>query len=194
MKSFALLTAFAALSAPLSAAIIIAGDVGTPGAPCTLTITTDIVSEITADPINGITCLVFDNWVTADAAQDFASLAPELAFTVNDGPTVSLESMLADNWVDGPLPDMEAGDGYLYVWFGDTPLQTGDIFTIKAGTYTFNSVAGMNPQIAQTFEGNFFIADETGTRIANIVDLSVPEPSAALLGAVGSLALLRRRR
>src|SRR5688572_30232109 len=104
MKSFALFATFAALVSPLSAAIVITGDVATPGAPCTLTITEDIVSQITQDPLSPLLCLVLDNWVTTDGLQHFVTPVQDLAVAVNGGPTFTLGSLLADNYADTNLP------------------------------------------------------------------------------------------
>ena len=87
---------------------------------------------------------------------------------------------------------ISANDGYLT--FGAFPVSGGMPFKILAGTYTFGSNASFNPTLTgRNFTGDVFLIQTTGVRLSDNVSL-VPEPSAALLGALGSLALLRRRR
>lgn len=66
---------------------------------------------------------------------------------------------------------------------------TGGAFSPNAGT--FNTGTGI-----ATGTGNYAISPDTATRLYTIgLNLNVvPEPSAGLLGGLGALALLRRRR
>lgn len=61
MKSLATFALFAALASPLPAAIIVSGNVSTPGAPCTFEITTDIEVSILVNAVDRYAALAFDN-------------------------------------------------------------------------------------------------------------------------------------
>lgn len=68
-------------------------------------------------------------------------------------------------------------------------------------TVTFTGIIDGNTIATDTFTWDatndmkiVFSADASGTTIDNIVVSTIPEPSAALLGGLGMLAMLRRRR
>jgi hypothetical protein len=93
--------------------------------------------------------------------------------------------------------DLTQNDGYLYM---TTPisLSLGDVFTLKAATYTLaaNSLPpGFNPQAQQSFTGNMFLINVSGVRLSGDSSAGpVPEPGSTMLGALAGLSLLRRRR
>ncbi len=68
-------------------------------------------------------------------------------------------------------------------------------FNNASGTVTHMSVAGVDTSgLQSTFNGVFLRAGAGTAAIDNVVVEVIPEPSTALLGALGALVLLRRRR
>lgn len=192
MKHLATLTFLAAMASPLSAAIYVSSNALTDGAPATLTITTDLHFSITAEPINEAVIFVFNDWTPTVGNSHHTQLSTQFEYSLNGG-TVQLgdTSSLVDHWGTDDLGRITRNSGYIY-FFTPTPLSVGDTLTLKAGVYSFTGNSALNPDILQPFTGDIQITDDFGTPIGPAV--TVPEPSAALLGAVGALALLHRRR
>ena len=103
--------------------------------------------------------------------------------------------------------DMAAGDKYAIVWFDSTTLGTSPTSGgTKYGAWTKNGAGPTDGTLLPVDPGSYttaatgpagiFGADNSGIgqslKTASLV--AIPEPSAALLGIVGALGLLRRRR
>ncbi|GAA5121822.1 hypothetical protein JIN84_01240 [Luteolibacter yonseiensis] len=189
MKSLTTVFLFAALASPLSAAIIVTGNVSTPNAPCTFEITSDINVTITANAVNQIVAVMFDNWVTTDGTRTDRPLSPGFSYQLN-GIAGSQTATLGDN-IDNTFGIITPGDGFIFLQL-PTPAVIGDILTLKAGVYNFTGDAAFNPQTVGTFNGNLVVIDNLANPIA--APTAVPEPSGALLGLVGAALLFRRRR
>lgn len=188
MNCFATLALFAAMASSASAAIVITGNVNVPGAPCTVTITTDIVFDVQTTGGNNIVAVIFDEWITSDGTRTFPNLSPAFSYQRNDGPVLTATvSQLIDNVAD-PVGSVSANDGYFYMELA-SPLTAGETFTLFAGTYNFAGNAEMNPAIVGTFGGSTFLTDGAGKILS-----PVPETSVAMLGALGLIPLLYRRR
>jgi hypothetical protein len=65
--------------------------------------------------------------------------------------------------------------------------------TDASGAASFFQIQSATPTANQTSGGFFTVANARPSTVFNVVD-AIPEPSAALLGALGALGLLRRRR
>ena len=100
---------------------------------------------------------------------------------------------------------MAAGDKYALVWFDYTSLggaatAQGDKYgawTKSGASVTTGTILPADPGSYTTATGpaGLFGADNTASsKTASLTLYGVPEPSAALLGALGALGLLRRRR
>lgn len=186
------LAALAFAFAPISkAAIIISGNVSTPGAPCTLQITTDIVFNVLiagASPgflLDGLAS-------SADSSLTFATLNSPLSLTLNGVPA-AVPMGFGDN-TTAETGSFTSNDG-LISFPGSVTLAAGDVLVLKAGTYNFAGVAQFNPLAAGTFTGDMWLYNNAFVRISDIASAGpVPEPSTALLGFIGALSLLRRKR
>lgn len=193
-KVFVAALATVLAAAPLGrAAIVLSGNLNTGTPTPTLTITADIVFTITKGSSIG-QFLVFDEWTAADTSPTNVFDSPNLQAlsVVNNGTggTVNI-SVLTDNRRSA-FGNISANDGHLILSLFATTVGTS--FVVKEGTFTFSSNAAFNPLLQnRNFTGDAYLADNQGSRLSDNVSL-VPEPSAALLGALGVLALLRRRR
>lgn len=83
-----------------------------------------------------------------------------------------------------------SGDAYAIIWFDQT---TNGVTAdgLKYGIYRESWMTLPNDPGTYNVSANFAGAEQTKTMSSA---LGVPEPSAAVLGALGALALLRRRR
>lgn len=79
-----------------------------------------------------------------------------------------------------------------------SPTQMDTLFTLSSGITTHFSVSGTTSSIVNSFDTALLRVDPTLTNATALFDNIqlevIPEPSAALLGSLGLLALLRRRR
>lgn len=106
-------------------------------------------------------------------------------------------------------PDMAAGDNYAIVWFDTTSLSNSAATQegLKYGAWTKPGTGPTNGTILPVDPGSYTTAatgpagmfGAAGSGIGQSLKTAtlvagVPEPSAALLGAIGALGLLRRRR
>lgn len=173
-----------------NAAIVLSGNFNTGTPTPTLTITEDIVFNITT---GGSTYyLVFDEWTVFDGSDVGVNDLPaqSFSFALNDSAGTTELYALTDSF-PGSFGSVTANDGSLL--FNQINVIAGDILTVKAGSYTFGNHTSFNLALAGiSFTGDTFLADGGFNRLSNIV--TVPEPSAALLGAMGGLFLLRRKR
>ena len=65
--------------------------------------------------------------------------------------------------------------------------------TDSSGNASFYQIQSAAPTANQTSGGFYTVANARPSTVFNVVD-AIPEPSAALLGSIGALVLLRRRR
>ena len=65
--------------------------------------------------------------------------------------------------------------------------------TDSSGAASFYQIQSATPTANQTSGGFYTVANARPSTVFNVVD-AIPEPSAALLGSIGALVLLRRRR
>ncbi|MDA0768528.1 MAG: PEP-CTERM sorting domain-containing protein [Verrucomicrobia bacterium] len=180
-------------AAPQSrAAIVLSGDFVNGTTTPTLTITEDIVFNITST--SSVESVIFDEWTTSDGGQDVAyrdPLGQSLAYLINNSPAMVLIGNLYDN-LAANYGDFTPNDGYLAL--NGLSVTAGDTLVIKAGSFVFSSSLGFNSLLdGTTFTGVVFLADGNGDRISGN-GVAVPEPSSVLLCGLGTLALLRRRR
>ena len=185
-----LLAAFAGLSTAHASIICLAPTGTTAGsvqitAPITFTITTP----------GNLGGFVLDEWVTSDGGDNSANLSPNLAFSVN-GIAASNVYGFHDN-LNSTASNITANDGYFYYVSGTTTaLAVGNTVTLLAGTYTIPAVANFNVQANQTFTGNMFVINSSGSALSGATS-AVPEPSTWALLVVGAGLLgfvtLRRR-
>jgi hypothetical protein len=178
-----------AASQAQAALVVVAPTSSTNGS---LTITNDITFTIST--AGNAALFALDEWVTSDGTQNGSPFAA-LAISLNGAAPFTRDGELFDN-LNSTAGAVTPNDGYLF--FGPTfGVAIGDTVTLKAGTYTLGATPGFNPQANQTFTGNMFIADNSGTQLSNIVAASaVPEPTTIGLLAVGGitgLAVARRR-
>jgi PEP-CTERM putative exosortase interaction domain len=168
-----------------SAAIVAAGSFAT--GTGTLTFTTPISFTVTT--AGSVNAILFGGWAASDGTFNsaFQTVGSTITYKVNGGeetttPTISLIDHRPSN--SGAIV---LGDTALRI----TPLalQVGDVFTIVSQQLSFTSTAGFNSAITGTYSGTPFLASSSGVNLT-----AVPEPSSAILVAVGGLALIRRRR
>lgn len=115
-----------------------------------------------------------------------------LTTNTNDGGAIGLNRITglnSFNYAD----QMNGGDSYKIIWFDRSVLGGVTVEGEKYGTFqpaTLNTLPP-DPTASISFQGAFAGAD--AAKPMSFV-LGVPEPSSALLGAIGALGLLRRRR
>jgi hypothetical protein len=195
MKITTALTAIALLAATAAtgrAAIVLSGDFTNGTTTPTVTITHDIVLEITRSGLFAF-YLVLDEWTVSDGIlKELEPASPQnFHYKLNGTPGTTLFRGLTDNAAN-TFTAISPNDGLLF--FNSVSVAEQDVFTILAGVYTLQSKPNFNQALAgKTFTGDVFLTSNTGVRLSNTVTL-VPEPSALLLSALGLLLLLRRIR
>jgi len=183
--------AMLAVSAAASAAIVTSGDFKTGSPTPTLAISADIEILITITGSAG--AMVFDEWVSSDAETTVLMVDPqtEISYKINHGVTQTVPVHgLVDNYYEATGNVLTDNDGYLF--FTGIPVNAGDVLTILGGQSITFAANPTSNDLPASFTGNVGILNLADDAISGWV--AVPEPSAALLGAVGVLALLRRRR
>ena len=199
-KSFlASLALFTVSAMRTDAAVIVT--LATPTTAGNIVFTQDINFTITTAGV--FNTLVFDEWVTSDGT--FTGITPgsftpsALSYSINGGAAATTALTNFRDNTNATFNDLTPNDGYLYSASG-VSVALNDIFTVKAGTYTLAAgsiPAAFNPQANQTFTGNAFLFQNSGSvRLsANTPVGAVPEPSRALLllGGLSTLGFRRRR-
>lgn len=150
-----------------------------------------------------------DTWIAATTSATASDFQAD-ARAQSQGITVAVEYDTIGTFASGIFQDNTAGDAQIAV---RTPLSTTVLqsytLTIQAGASYANSTVTVTNGVDTTFITGydasalrtFYIGVEAGTTDPNktgnfdSVQLeAIPEPSAALLGGLGVLVLLRRRR
>jgi hypothetical protein len=114
-----------------------------------------------------------------------------LTTNTTDGGTVGINRITGLNSFSY-APTMEGGDPFKVVWFNATALGGTAAAGLKYGTFqtaTLNTIPA-DPTPSINYQAAFAGADAPKPMAFTVV----PETSAALLGALGALGLLRRRR
>jgi hypothetical protein len=89
----------------------------------------------------------------------------------------------------GTAGAVSPNDGYIRS--GDIILNVGPTFTVLPQTWIFEPAPNFNTP-PSTFTAQVIVVGSDASAMSN--PITVPEPSTALVGAMGALALLRRRR
>lgn len=120
-----------------------------------------------------------DNIVLTFAAQrtstGFTSAIP--SYAVGAGPFTTLAA----------IPQFETG-------MGTTTAVPAAIRTVDFSSENFAIAGQADVKIRLTLDGGSETSENGNNRFDNVTFTSIPEPSAALLGGLGFIALLRRRR
>ena len=119
---------------------------------------------------------------------DIFPSATGVSITINGGSSLSIT-----NWNSGHLGIDAALTDVYFFGIGAIPgVAVGDVVTVSAGTLTgLDPYAGAAPTTTST---EMYLVNYLGQNISSPGTSVVPEPSAALLGGLGLLGLLRRRR
>lgn len=182
-----------ALSSLSSGAIIFTGNFQTGTATVdtpTMTITAPLVFTIPSGASVG--WLIFDEMMTGASAPTVVDTPSQsLSYQLDGSSLATIDITSFRTRYGATVAGLTPNDGVLR--FSDINVTgTNRTLTIPAGqTFTFASNANM-VQPPASFSGNLFLLDSSGMQISNIV--AVPEPSTSLLGTLGALGLLRRRR
>lgn len=108
-----------------------------------------------------------------------------LTYSLNGGPAQNLIGL--GNGIT--YNDLSATDLYLYGAGQPGFVQTGDVIVVSAGAST--TTTGVNGPLTVNTSFQAFLTDGDGRRIsAN----AIPEPSGVVLGSLGALGLVLRRR
>lgn len=86
------------------------------------------------------------------------------------------------------------GDAYAIIWFDSLVLGSAATEGLKYGLYNFGDTLPADPPGGAFDKTAFFAGPDELKTMTMALNTAIPEPSAALLGALGVLGLLRRRR
>lgn len=116
-----------------------------------------------------------------------------LTTNTNDGSTLGINRITNLTGISYTQPGVATGDTFRVIWFDITALGGASADGTKYGMYDMPSLDTLQADpgtynISAAFTG----ADTQKSMLYTLG--GVPEPSAALLGAIGALGLLRRRR
>lgn len=179
--------AFCALINPAEAALVLTGDFVAGTTTPTLTFTEDI--EFVMSGHSGAFAMTITGWGIARGGFESVSATSGSAVSADlNGAAVSIPlDVLYDDM--GMTVDYSVG----LLTFDEFTFAAGDVFRILAGSYTFESNSNFDPALIGTvFTGEVMLVSQSLEPISNAV--LVPEPAVMLLGSLGMLGLLRRRR
>lgn len=197
MKLRLLLTAFLAAAATTShAAIVFSGGTG-PADPVILTLTTNLVIPITSNGLTGgFLGFAVENAFSAPRDNFFASPT-----TVHGTPGSITGSYTPPVGMTVPTTDYNVWGSYGFTAGGLNPYNFAAFFAVgpfeheAGGTFTINAGSViLNPDfvIPDLQSNTIYLLNGNGEKIS--ASVVIPEPSSALLGALGGFVLLRRRR
>lgn len=131
------------------------------------------------------------------ATDDVLYISPSLmANSTNatlDGGTISSTGLARPTtFASIPTPNGSVGQQFYVVWFDANVLGGTAANGSKYGSFRTADMLLPADGASVSFASNFVGADPA--RLASNTLVGIPEPSAALLGAIGALGLLRRRR
>lgn len=157
-------------------------------------LTSDLTFTIETSTSN-LVHLVFDEWVTHDGGSTATAIFGfrfNLEYSIDDGPEqTTFISSLTDNHAD-TFGDLTPNDGYFL--FNNIAVAAGQMFKVKANSYSFAKDDNFNSDAAGSFTGNIYLADHFGNQIGTLA--VVPEPSSSALFVGGLLfvgALIKNR-
>lgn len=208
--------AFGTLAGGANGSIIFSGDFGdldSPTEPGFIEITRDITFTLTSSFRTDILRVVLDEAVIDPVTNNFL-FGPDYTFLLN-GAEVTTFAFFVDSGSD--IRDLTEKDASILFFFDPIAFMEGDTITVLAGDpLGFAPTDDPNPQFNDfVFTGDVFIVsggdvNPDGTfgetlpdglsvgdavrRSANVSLASVPEPSSALLVALGALGAVARRR
>lgn len=196
MKTASLLSAVAFLSAGFLApccygGVIISGDVTT--GTGVLTISQDITFDITAD--GSVEILVFDEWGAPNdgTADDLnASFPGTISFVLNGNDSDQPLDFILDNLTatSNQVTPNDAAIGW-----SPFSVMSGDVLTIKSGSWAIPTFLNWNPATTGAFEGDLFLTDNTGVQISSLVSVAaVPEPSSLCIFGLLAIGIASTRK
>jgi hypothetical protein len=170
-------------------AISITGDVNS--GTGVVTISDEITFDITSD--GNAQVLVFDEWGDPqDGTQDtLFPIGATLTFQVN-GVDIDLQLTTVVDNLTGSFNQITPNDAF-FSWSTALPVQSGDVVTIKPGSWALPAATDWNPATSGFFQGNVFLTSSIGIQLSSSVNV-VPEPNSALLSCCLGFYLLRSRR
>ena len=137
--------------------------------------------------------LVFEDFYDGNstAQGDFVGGTSTLEYSVDGGPTVSVDPVFRNGTFDIILGGIDPNDLFLNLAnVGPNPA-AGSTVTIS-GSFQFSSTDVPSFSVT-TVNAAFWDNGGTGTIQSDIVSVAVPEPSSSILLALGGLVFLRRR-
>jgi autotransporter-associated beta strand protein len=127
-----------------------------------------------------------NNDAAAGVAGDLTFVSGNLTLALTNNSILTLTELGAGSWSNGEkltlISYTGSWNGGLFDYLG-TDITDDSQITFSGATWQFN--------YNDTVEGTNYISDSTGSYVTMTV---IPEPRAALLGCLGALLLLRRRR
>ena len=137
--------------------------------------------------IGGVTALTNDVLYIAPALMVNSNNA-----TLDGGTLASGNLARPTTFTNIPTPNGSVNQSFYLVWFDEVAFGGTTVVGGNYGAFRLPSFVLPADGASTSFASNFTGADQV--RPANLEFQGVPEPSAALLGAIGALGLLRRRR
>lgn len=191
--TLAAIAAFSTLAsfAPLHGAVTLAGNYQYGDPTPTMKITEDLVFNITAS--GELLSIVFDEIAPyVGNTQGVSAISNKMNYQLNGG---TIKTAILSGFINAygqTTNSISPNDGFMY-FTAPILVVKGDVLVFKPTTLTFGPNPNFHGGNPGTINTPIFAIDENAQRLS--LSTNIPEPSsAALLGMLSLMALLRRKR
>lgn len=192
-KKYTLATLVALISlSPLHGAVTLAGNYQFGDPTPTMKITEDLVFNVTAS--GSLLIIVFDELTPyVGNSEGVSAISNQMNYQLNGGTTKTAILSTFINNFGYTANNVSPNDGFMY-FTAPISVVKGDVLVFKPATLTFGANANFHGGNSGTINTPIFATNDSGQRLS-LNATSIPEPTnTALLGMLGFMALIRRKR